>query len=155
MMSSKAPTLHLICGLPGSGKSTLAAELEKKHRALRFNPDSWLMRIVGDPYNENARSAVEAIQWELAQKSLSLGHDAILEFGFWSRAERDEYRVVAKKLGTQCRLYYLDVPLDELKRRIEHRNHDLGPEEFFVDPNALNEWAKSFEPPTAEELGAR
>ncbi len=78
-MKLSKPTLHLICGLPGSGKSTLASELEVKYKALRFNPDAWLIQLFGDGNNEKARATIEGIQWELAQKALSLGLDAILE----------------------------------------------------------------------------
>lgn len=93
------PTLHLICGLPGSGKSKLAKELEKEHPALRLTPDEWMARIVGDGYNEEKRAVIEAVQWEIAQRALRLGIDVILESGFWSRKEREEFRAKAKELG--------------------------------------------------------
>jgi predicted kinase len=59
------PTLHLICGLPGSGKSTLARKLEGEKDAVRLTPDEWLMRLQIDGCDEKARSAIEAIQWDL------------------------------------------------------------------------------------------
>ena len=145
-------TLHLICGLPGSGKSTLAQKLERETSALRFNPDSWLMKIVGTGNDERARTAIESIQWDIAQKAISLGIDVILEFGFWSRTERDDYKKIARKLGAKTKLHYLDVPTVELKLRIEKRNSSLPADGFFVDPNLIDDWAKSFEAPTADEL---
>jgi predicted kinase len=146
------PTLHLICGLPGSGKSTLASELEIKHRALKLSPDEWLIRIVGDGNNEKARAAIESVQWEIAQKLLSNGSDVILEFGFWSRSERETFRKTAGCLGAKTRLYYLDVPLDELKIRIAKRNANLPQDGFYVDPSAIDQWAIDFERPSDDEL---
>src|SRR5258708_33469428 len=121
------PVLHLICGLPGSGKTTLARRLERDLPAVRLAPDEWMARIVGDGYDEAKRAAVEAVQWEIAARVLSLGVDVILENGFWSRRERDEVRARARALGAATKLHYLDVPREELLRRLAMRNAALPP----------------------------
>lgn len=146
------PTLHLICGLPGSGKSTLAKELEKGHPALRLTPDEWMARIVGDGHNEEKRAVIETIQWEIAEQALRLGIDVILESGFWSRRERDEFRAKARTLGATTKLYFLDVPRDELLRRLEKRNEQLPPDTFHVKESDLDQWITQFEAPTPDEL---
>lgn len=147
------PTFHLICGLPGSGKSTLAKELEAKHPALRLTPDEWMERIVGDGHNSEKRKVVDAIQLEIAEQALRLGIDVILESGFWSRRERDECRAIAKAAGATAKLYFLNVPRDELARRLEKRNKNLPPNTFRVTAADLDEWIPLFEAPTPEELG--
>ena len=144
-------TLHLICGLPGSGKSTLAKELEREHPALRLTPDEWIAQIVGDGRDEQKRAVIESIQWELAQRILRLGVDVILEAGFWSRKERDEFRAMASQLGANVKLYYLDVPKHELWRRLQKRNAETTDETFHVNESDLDEWIKSFEVPTLDE----
>lgn len=146
------PTLFLICGLPGSGKTTLAMRLERERRALRLTADEWMARIVGDGNDGAKRAVVEKVQWEITQRALSLGVDVILESGFWARSERDEFRTRAAALGADTKLYYLDVPLDELKRRLTLRNAALPPDTFHVDVDQLDSWARGFEPPTADEL---
>lgn len=146
------PTLHLICGLPGSGKSTLAKKLESEYPALLLTPDEWMSRILEDGYDDGKRAVVESIQWEIAQRVLHLGVDVILENGFWSRKERDEFKAKAKELGADAKLYYLDVSKDELWKRLENRNAALPPHTFQVKESDLDEWIKSFEAPTAEEL---
>jgi predicted kinase len=144
-------TLFLICGLPGSGKSTLARHLEQEHRALRLVPDEWMARIVGDGHDEAKRAAIEAIQWDLAQRVLGLGLDVIMENGFWSRQERDEVRARAAELGVPVTLFYLDVPRAELVRRLRARNDAMPPDTFRVEPEQLDEWMRSFEPPAPDE----
>ena len=146
------PTLHLICGLPGSGKSTLAEELQKKRPALRLIPDEWMERIIGDGRNSEKRKVVDAIQREIAEQALRLGVDVILETGFWSRKERDECRAMAKAAGAQAKLYFLDVPRDELVRRLEERNKNLPPHTFRVTAEDIDEWTPLFEKPTPDEL---
>ncbi len=146
------PVLHLICGLPGSGKTTLARRLERDLPALRLAPDEWMARIVGDGYDEPKRASVEAVQWEIAARALSLGVDVILENGFWSRSERDDYRARAAALGAVTRLHFLDVPRDELLRRLALRNAAAPPDTFRINEAQLDLWSRSFEPPTPDEL---
>lgn len=146
------PVLHLICGLPGPGKTTLARRLELDLPALRLAPDEWMARIVGDGYDEAKRAAVEAVQWEIAARALRLGVDVILENGFWSRAERDDFRARAAALGADTRLHFLNVPRNELLRRLASRNEAAPKDTFRVNEAQLDLWSKWFEPPTPEEM---
>jgi predicted kinase len=152
MNNASPPILHLICGLPGSGKSTLAEKLEQEHSALRFNPDAWIQQIGGTITDENLRANIESLQWEIAQKALSLGVDVILEFGFWLKKEREAFRKTAHQLGALTQLHFLNVPLDELKRRIALRNSALIHQTGYVNPDHFEQWAARFEIPTEEEL---
>jgi len=146
------PTLHLVCGLPGSGKTTLARRLERDLPALRLAPDEWMARIVGDGSDEAKRAAVEAEQWEIAARAINLGIDVILENGFWSRSERDDFRSRAAALGAKTRVHFLDVSRDELLRRLALRNTALPPDTFRVSDAQLETWSRCFEPPTPDEL---
>ena len=82
------------------------------------------INLVGDGQDESKRAAIEAIQWELAQRILALGLDVILENGFWSRQERDGIRARAAELGVPVELFYLHVPRAELARRLRARGRD-------------------------------
>jgi len=148
------PVLHMICGLPGSGKTTLALRLEAEGDAIRLTPDEWMARIVGDGFDEERRAAVEAIQWELAQRLLALGVNVILESGFWSRHERDAVRARAAELGASVKLHYLDVPVEEVKERLAARNDRLPASSFRIEPALIDDWAAIFEPPEPDELRA-
>lgn len=149
-------TLFLICGLPGAGKTTLAKQLEHSENALRLCPDEWIQSILPDPNDrqemDRLRGHIETIQWELAKRSLVLGIHVILEFGFWSKQERDHFRKEAEGLGATVRLVYLNIELDELWKRLEKRNANLPAGSFHVKKEDLLEWAQIFEAPRTDEL---
>ncbi|MDX1378459.1 MAG: AAA family ATPase, partial [Anaerolineales bacterium] len=149
-------TLFLICGLPGAGKTTLARRLEKTHNALRLCPDEWIAQILLDPNDraemDRLRAHVESIQWKVAERTLVLGINVILENGFWSHEERHQLRREAETIGADVELHYLDVNIDELWRRLSKRNANLPPGTFRVSKDELEQWAKSFEPPREDEF---
>lgn len=145
-------TLHIICGMPGSGKTTLAQRLEREANALRLSSDEWMARIVGDGYDDTKRDAIHAVQYDIAARVLALGASVVLEAGFWGKSERDHMRAIAKAAGAGFRLHYLDVPLEELKRRLVVRNAAMPANTFRVEPEWLDDWIKQFEPPSEDEL---
>ena len=99
----------LLCGLPGSGKTTTARRLAAETGGVRFCPDEWMTALAIDLFDEPARAKVEALQWELAQELLALGQTVIIEWGVWSRVERDVARERARELGAVVELVVLDV----------------------------------------------
>ena len=145
-----------MCGLPCSGKTTLAQQIERERSALRLTPDEWITRLFGADLSvealDAARDPVEEVLWELAARLLSLGVDVILDFGFWSRVERDEFRSRAAQLGARSELHYLKVPEETLLARLADRNAQLPPGTFHIDEARLRGWSHLFEPPAGEEL---
>lgn len=150
------PTLHIMVGMPGSGKTTYAKQLEQTTGAILFSPDPWQLILFGDdvndPDHDRRHTAVEDIQWELAQKLLSKGVSVIMDFGYWGRSERRSLYETAKSLNAYFRVHYMDVPMDELMRRIDKRNADPNQPSFTVTEADMRLWFSWFEPVTPEEL---
>jgi hypothetical protein len=71
--------------------------------------------------------------------------------GVWSRAERDQKREAARALGVAVELHYLDVPFDELARRVEAACSSAGP--VSITAAQLAGYATLFEAPGDAELG--
>lgn len=145
-------TLHLVCGLPGAGKTTLARELAATTGAIRFCPDEWLADLGIDLFDEPARDRLENRLLRLATELLAAGVDVILEYGFWSQAERDRLRDLARGLGVRVELHALILPIDELWSRIERRNASDQWRGAPITREHLEEWAALFEVPTSDEL---
>ena len=116
--------LILTCGLPGAGKTTLARQLATDRRAVRLTKDEWLWALGPTPWATTTQERVNHELWQLAQQILRLGLSVVVDFGVSLRIERDQMRSVAHALGVGVELHYLDVPVDELWRRIEARNSE-------------------------------
>lgn len=142
------PRLIIVCGLPGSGKTSLARQLEASLDAVRFCADEWMDALGFNLWDAEARQRIEDLQWKMAQKILELGHCAVIEWGTWSRSERDVLRAAARSLGAAVELHVLDVPVDVLFARIQRRNLE-SPAITLED---VEKWARMFEGPSAEEI---
>ena len=152
-------TLHLMVGLPCSGKTTLAHKLEHDLPALRLNLDEWHIRLFGqdveEPEHDVRHSLIETNLWNIARRVLALGMDVILDYGLWAREEREDYRLRAKQLGASSEVHYLDVPEDELMRRLAIRNSQLSEASFHIPENMMKPWIAFFQKPTLDELERR
>lgn len=152
-------TLYLMVGLPCSGKTTLARKLEYELSALRLTPDEWQIPLFGQDADEaehDARhSLIEALLWNIAARALELGTNVILDYGFWAREEREDYRLRAKQLGASSEIRYLEAPVDELLRRLEERNSRLSQTSFTISVEAMRPWIAFFQKPTLDELERR
>ena len=144
--------LILTCGLPGAGKTVLARQLAADRGAVRLTKDEWLTALGASPWDTRARERVERELWRLAQEILRLGLSVVLDFGLWARSERDELRTTARALAVGVELHYLDVPADELRRRIDARNSQPPWDSEPIRRDDLDRWVRAFQAPDAAEL---
>ena len=129
----------------------MARRLATDLGAVRLSPDEWLATLGIDVCDEDTRDRLERIFWDLAQELLRLDQNVILEFGFWLRSERDEKRIGARAIGAAVELRYLDVPLDELSRRVDERRATAVGAVAISRPD-LERFAALFQPPDAGEM---
>ncbi len=79
--------------------------------------------------------------------------EKIRDFGFWRRAEREDYRARAAALGVPTVIHFLDVPEAVLVARLEARNQQQADDHALIPIAMLKAWLGKFEPPDANELG--
>lgn len=148
-----------MVGLPCSGKTTLAKQLELERDALRLTTDEWHIPLFGqdaeDPLHDERHAQIEAMLWGTARRALELGLDVILDFGFWAREEREDYRARAKRLGARSDVHFLDASKDELVQRLAKRNSQPSQSAFHITEEQMTPWIASFQRPTPDELDPR
>ncbi len=145
-----------MVGLPCSGKTTLARQLEHEYSALRLTTDEWHTRLFGQDATDQEHDArhgiIESLLWDVASRVLSLGVNVILDFGFWTRSERDDFRSRAKSLGVDFKIHFTYAPEELLLERLAERNARRPYGVFQIPETSLKEWFLKFEPPSKEEL---
>jgi predicted kinase len=146
--------LVVITGLPGSGKTTLATELASSMPAVRMCPDDWMMVSGVDLWDAPVRAKIEAFQLTLTLDLLRAGNNVVVEWGTWARDERDKLRDAAKSVGAAVELRYASADRDELWRRIVGRDLEGRWGSRSIRREELDEWMRTFQPPTDEELAA-
>ena len=140
--------LVIICGLPGSGKSTTSRQVSADLDAVHLDADEWMVRLGVNLWDETARARVEALQWDIGRELLRAGRCVVVEWGTWSRQERDRLRRDARRLGAEVELIALDPPLDVLMDRLRSRGAENPP----ITRQQMEGWATQFERPTPAEL---
>jgi predicted kinase len=150
--TNERPTLYAFCGLPGAGKSTVARELERTTGAIRLNVDEWVAALGMDFWDDAFRHKLDRRLYEHGLTLLKHGQSIIFEDNFWTQAERNEHRKIARRIDAAIELHYFDVPFDELWRRLQNRNAIGAHGTVPITKELLKKcWAK-FEPLDAAEL---
>ena len=93
--------------------------------------------------------------WDIAARALELGTNVILDYGFWAREEREDYRWRARQLGASSEIHFLDTPEGELLRRLAARNAQPAPGAFHIREETMKPWIAFFQRPGPDELARR
>jgi predicted kinase len=147
-------TLHLIVGFLCSGKTTFAKKMEQELPVLRLTPEEWHLRLFGNDVENTEHNdrhyMIESLLWTIAERALVLGLDVILDFGFWAKVEREDYRSRAAS-----EIHFLDFPEQVLIERLEKRNKLHGQSVVYIPIYKFKEWITIFQAPTSDELMRR
>ncbi|POH64445.1 ATP-binding protein [Cryobacterium zongtaii] len=140
-----------MCGPAGSGKSTVARQLESGGMSrLSFDEEAWRLGIRSQPLAEDVRREIES---HLVQKLLDLvstHSDVVLDYSFWSRRMREEYRAVIRPLGIEPETFYLATPRSVVLARICARAGQEANDVQLPDHLAAA-YFDNFEIPTPDE----
>lgn len=153
-MRESVAKAYLLYGYIGAGKTTFARRLETEEAAVRFTQDEWMQSLYGDDppaehfadYSRRISQLMEAM-WT---RCLELKVNVVLDFGFWSRRERDRVRALVTSKGGEAVLYHLLCTDDLAWKRIEKRNAELKGS-LYIAPDTFKALKARFEPLDADE----
>lgn len=144
--------LFIVCGLPGAGKTTRAVELAERFGAVRMSADDWMEHLDADIWDEQVRQRIETIQFERTSDLLRTGTNVVVEWGSWTRDERERLRRCASAAGAVAHLEFLDPPPDVLWQRIRDRAREQVVGSRAITRADLDGWSESIERPTDDEF---
>jgi predicted kinase len=140
-----------MCGPAGSGKSTVARQLEQQGMArLSFDQEAWSRGITTMPLPDDVRRDIEHALRERLADLIRAGSDVVLDFSFWSRQMRDEYREFLRPFGVAPETVYLATDRATALRRIAARAAGDG-DDFKISAELAAFYFDHFEVPSASE----
>jgi predicted kinase len=155
---SGRPVVHLLCGFVGSGKTTYARELERSG-VVRLSIDELVFDRHGRHGVDYAEHDYPVLSAEAADELdgrlvelLAAGTSVALDYGLWSKEDREHCEALAEANGATWRLVYFKAGPGVLRRRLRERNarsdHDANA--LRVGPRHFDEFLTRFHPPAGE-----
>ena len=140
-----------MCGPAGSGKSTVARHFEQQGMTrLSFDQEAWSRGITTMPLPRDVHREIEGALRGRLLDLVRAGADVVLDFSFWSRAMRDEYRELLLSFGAVPETVYLATDRATVLRRVGDRAA-RGGDDFKLSKELAAFYFDHFEVPTAAE----
>ena len=140
-----------MCGPAGSGKSTVARRYERQGMTrLSFDQEAWSRGITAMPLPEDVHRDIERALRARLVDLVRAGADVVLDFSFWSRRTRDEYRELLRPLGVVPETVYLATDRATVLQRISSRAARDG-DDYAISEELAAFYFDHFEVPTAAE----
>lgn len=148
----------LICGRICCGKTTYAEKLCAENNAILLSIDEITLALFGQHCGDKHDEYVERTEKYLLNKSLELIQmdiNVVLDWGFWTKAERGSVKEFYKSRNIECEFHYIDISDETWKNRLNNRNIAVLAEEtnaYYVDDNIAAKFASIFEVPNKAEI---
>ena len=148
-----------ICGRICSGKSHYANQIKEKENAVILSTDEATYDLIDNEQGELYDNFAERVNKYLMKKAVEIvktGCNVILDWGFWTKAERQETTKYFNQFGIDVEWHYVDIEQTRWKRLIEERNAKIqngnGGSNFYVDEGLMEKLLSKFEEPTRDEM---
>ncbi|MFC5908710.1 AAA family ATPase [Streptacidiphilus monticola] len=157
-MTQELSTVVLMCGLPGAGKTTYAMELVRRGY-VRLSIDEVVWQRLGqrDAGRVLEAQAFDQLKEEVRREQrrqlvelMLAGRDVVVDYSFWSRAARDDYKALIEDHGCRWELIHLKADRTTLEQRLAVRNSEEGADCVTVDQALFDRYLANFEEPDGE-----
>ncbi|MGO4547948.1 AAA family ATPase [Paenibacillus sp. 2TAB23] len=152
-----APLAVMMCGVAGSGKTTYAKQLED-HGFVRLSIDEEIWSTNGrfgidysaehyEQFKIDAELKLRECMIALIQEKSSV----VVDFSFWQRKKREEYKRIIEAAGGEWALVWMKVRTDVLRERLRIRSQRFDANAAFpITEEILTRFLNGFEAPVGE-----
>lgn len=144
------PKAILTCGKVCSGKTTLAKKLKAERNAVILSCDELMLSLFDEQLGEKHNETVRKSEEYLLKKSLEIlecGIDVILDWGFWTKSERQQVGDFYNSHGFDIEWHFVNVPDEQQKRNILKRNSQRDENTYFISDEMAEKFNSVFENP--------
>lgn len=117
---------------------------------LSFDQAAWLRGIRSMPLTPDVHKEIETELRHTLEELVAVGSDVVLDFSFWSRRSRDDYRELLRSSGVEPETIYLATPREVALERVRARALTHG-DDFALSEELAAAYFDHFEPPTHDE----
>jgi predicted kinase len=156
-VDTNEPHVYLMCGIAGSGKTTLAKQLVDIG-FKRLSIDEYIWKEFGrygidyspEQYPGLQKKAEHQLEQQLIT-CLKQKQSLVIDYSFWSRANRQKYKALIEGFGIKCTIVFLKVNYKTLKIRLKKRSSKVDANAAFtVTDEILDRYYAGFEEPVNE-----
>lgn len=153
----------ILCGRIAVGKSYYANKLKEKNNAIILSVDELMLRLSDSclgAHHDDMSLRCERYFYGLAEQMTNSGIDVIIDFGYWSRKEREEAKEYFGRRGIKSELHYIQISEEKRIKQLESRNDRLINERrmkdtgrvYIIDEVLRQRLDQKFEEPEQEEI---
>jgi len=149
----------LICGKICSGKTFYANRIKMYENAVILSTDEVTYDLTDNAQGEGYTAFAKRVNAYLMKKAAefaAVGCNVILDWGFWTKADRQAVTAYFTSRNIEVEWHYMDVSEEIWQRNIARRNQKFlageGGSDFFVDEGLYQKVIAQFEIPDKAEI---
>ena len=151
--------VYLICGKICSGKTTYAKKLCKENNAILLSVDEIMLSLFdqccGEKLHQEYERRIKKLLFDKALEILQTEKDVVLDWGFWTKEEREATKEFFKSRNIDCELHYVEVSDEIWEIQLNKRNNEILNKEtkaYYLEHIRALEFASMFNAPNDNEV---
>lgn len=162
-MEENMAKVIILCGKIASGKTYYANKIKNETNAIILSVDDLMLNLsdscLGKQHDDMALRC-ERYFYGLANQIYRNGTDVILDFGYWSKMEREEAKQYFRYSGIPVELHYVKIEEEKRLIQLDHRNKNLMSQQenkqsgrvYIIEEELRRRLDQKFEEPSPDEI---
>lgn len=151
--------VYLICGKICSGKTTYAKKLCKEKGAILLSVDEIMLSLFdqccGPKLHQEYEKRIKEYLFEKSLEVLEAKNDVVLDWGFWTKEERNATKKFFKSRNIDCELHYVAVSEEIWEKQLNKRNNEIlnnKAKAYYLEHDRATYFASMFNAPDVNEV---
>lgn len=153
--------VYILCGMIASGKTTYAKSICEEEHAVLLSVDEVMLQLydgcLGPSKHKEVMEQITTYFLNLSKQLLKQDCSIVLDYGYWTKAERNWIKAACKKANLPLELHYItcedSIRLQRLALRNTENKKKQG-REYIIEDDLQKNLDARFELPTPEEYDA-